>query len=346
MTKITIHIGTEKTGTTSIQDFLLKNQQRLLDQKVLYPKSLLHGNNHIFLPLLAAPHSPKMMEVRKRLNLEDNKKLERFLYGHKQEFIREVKAQPLDKILISSEHLSSRIDQDEQVERIIALLDAALDDYELEVLVYLRPQDKLMTSYYSTSLKVGGTKNFDLADVVDPWFDYVYMLRPWEAVIGQHKIKARRFLKSHFKGGDIVTDYIEQTGIGALVTYEEKIGSNKSLSRAQLAFLRLFNEYSTYLKEKNNLPNTYRSGLVRFLEEMPNFHFNHDPIQLGAINQKKIYDQFRVSNNEIARNYFQEDALFEESFQPYDFDRQPQISVEETIFISTYVMARKFEESR
>src|ERR1700690_4476721 len=34
-----LHIGTEKTGTTSIQNFLSKNRPRLKKQGIIYPRS-------------------------------------------------------------------------------------------------------------------------------------------------------------------------------------------------------------------------------------------------------------------------------------------------------------------
>ncbi|MBT0605795.1 hypothetical protein FQZ14_04785, partial [Campylobacter lari] len=48
-----VHIGTEKTGTTTIQQFLLENYNLLLKQNMVYPKSFLKGNQHWWIADLA-----------------------------------------------------------------------------------------------------------------------------------------------------------------------------------------------------------------------------------------------------------------------------------------------------
>lgn len=37
MSKVVLHIGTEKTGTTSIQHFMSQNRQALLAKGIVYP---------------------------------------------------------------------------------------------------------------------------------------------------------------------------------------------------------------------------------------------------------------------------------------------------------------------
>lgn len=39
MKTFTLHIGTEKTGTTTLQSFLSKNRDALSKQGIIYPKS-------------------------------------------------------------------------------------------------------------------------------------------------------------------------------------------------------------------------------------------------------------------------------------------------------------------
>ena len=52
--KLILHIGTEKTGSTSIQKFLLKNKLFLDNQNILVPNSILNKiGNHRWGPVLA-----------------------------------------------------------------------------------------------------------------------------------------------------------------------------------------------------------------------------------------------------------------------------------------------------
>lgn len=41
-----LHIGTPKTGTTSLQNFLIINENKVLNQAYIYPKSLRVANRH------------------------------------------------------------------------------------------------------------------------------------------------------------------------------------------------------------------------------------------------------------------------------------------------------------
>ena len=51
---LVLHIGTEKTGTTSIQEFLKKNRDKLRKKGVYIPQSPMVGNgNHRWIPSLA-----------------------------------------------------------------------------------------------------------------------------------------------------------------------------------------------------------------------------------------------------------------------------------------------------
>lgn len=51
--KLILHVGTPKTGTTSIQEFLRVNAKVLSRQGITVPTHL--GSNHVLLPVLALP---------------------------------------------------------------------------------------------------------------------------------------------------------------------------------------------------------------------------------------------------------------------------------------------------
>ena len=51
--KLFLHIGTAKTGTTNIQEFLRKNKEHLKKQDILIPSSIFYNGNHRWLPVFA-----------------------------------------------------------------------------------------------------------------------------------------------------------------------------------------------------------------------------------------------------------------------------------------------------
>src|SRR5947209_14208464 len=116
-----LHIGTEKTGTTSIQKFLAKNRPVLDEQGIFYPRS--PGNqNHIALAVYAlregkqndigrlcgASHAEQMPEFRERLIAELD---------------CELGQSGASVIIFSNEHLSSRLVTETEIERVKSLCD-------------------------------------------------------------------------------------------------------------------------------------------------------------------------------------------------------------------------------
>ena len=83
--KLFLHIGTLKTGTTTIQEFLRKNKELLKKQDILIPSSISYNGNHRWLTVLAYEKNIKddftrevfknKSELRKKLI---NKKLKEF----------------------------------------------------------------------------------------------------------------------------------------------------------------------------------------------------------------------------------------------------------------------------
>ncbi|MEL4896014.1 hypothetical protein [Crocosphaera sp. Alani8] len=62
-----LHIGTEKTGTTTIQNFLVKNREKLLSRSYLYP-SFSGRSNHSSLVVLATK-SDNFLDIHQLLKL-------------------------------------------------------------------------------------------------------------------------------------------------------------------------------------------------------------------------------------------------------------------------------------
>ena len=92
-------------------------------------------------------------------------------------------------LLLSSEHLSSRL-HDEDVAALRALLAPFAET--IDVVIYLRRQDELLLSLYSTYVKSGGKNDIGwLAGV--SWLDFDAYLQRWENAFGRERITVRRY---------------------------------------------------------------------------------------------------------------------------------------------------------
>ncbi len=150
-----LHIGTEKTGSTSIQKFLLRNQKALQASGVHVCTSAGEGNNRA----LAAAF------------MSDNKKDDyinqhKFEHANARQRWKEALCEAIatevlqarrsaNVFLISSEHFHSRLQKAGEVMALHTFLSPLFD--EIKVFCYLRRQDQMAVSRYSQSLKAGLT---------------------------------------------------------------------------------------------------------------------------------------------------------------------------------------------
>lgn len=142
MKKILIHIGTSKTGTTSIQNSFAQSRQSLRD--AVYP--YLDAPSHHFLTVLYQPFErlPRALRAKYK-NSKGQEKTKALLRERYLEIIHKASC-----VILSSEFLC-RFDKSE-----IAALKIDLDEAgftEFEILVYFRPPASYFLSLLQQSLK-------------------------------------------------------------------------------------------------------------------------------------------------------------------------------------------------
>ena len=168
--KIYLHIGTEKTGTTSIENFLTVNRDRLLKKKILYPKSLGSPNNINL--AIAFQSEEKQDDLRIRSNILTQKDIKNFQDRIYKNLKDEIERASPEILLISSEHLSSRLNKDKEIHQLYQFLSSFSE--QIEVLIYLRRQDSFFESLYSTAIKSGNTFEFSVPPIGSERDDFHY----------------------------------------------------------------------------------------------------------------------------------------------------------------------------
>jgi len=131
MQKITIHIGTHKTGTTSVQRFMWDNRAELRDKGVLLPAS---GQ------LPKSGHHYIAWELRNDFRLRKKS-------GFIAELLNELVENDLDRAFISSEDFEYLSNYPERLES----FDTALQNlgYETEYLAFFRNRDDYAKSLFA-----------------------------------------------------------------------------------------------------------------------------------------------------------------------------------------------------
>lgn len=186
--RLILHIGTEKTGTTSFQHFCDQNREALLRQGLLYPDNL--GNrNHRFVSIYALSFESNDDGVR-GCGIKTQEGMEAFRRKVETRLAAQCRVLPEPRIcLLSSEHLHSRLHSPDQIKLLRALLKPLFED--IEVYVHLRPQVEVAVSLASTQARVGGSVRRGFFDQVTPrkiYYDYDRLVGMWEEVFGASNV--------------------------------------------------------------------------------------------------------------------------------------------------------------
>ncbi|MGH6848229.1 MAG: sulfotransferase domain-containing protein [Methylocella sp.] len=229
--KIIFHIGLEKTGTTSFQRFCTRNARRLMEHKVLYPKrsSAFYLLNHVPLTASYLPSErPDDFHLRSPIkNSEMVKSLK-----------REIEASSVEKVIISSEHLSSRF-RAPQIEK----LAEDFNEYECHVVIALRDHLSRLFSSYSTRVMSGSDQTLDefAAMVLEPdnlYMRYADIIRMWEASFGRDNV----IVFDYNESSDVIHSILSKIGLIQLRTIQtDDHKCNASLDANVTEAVRLIN---------------------------------------------------------------------------------------------------------
>jgi hypothetical protein len=237
---LVLHIGSGKTGTSSIQTFLNRNRDRLADLGHLYPKTP-GVTRHIRLGLFIRPDDALDDYIGWHRQCASSP--EAFRRTFRRRLFREINESGLSRVLFSDEALygSSR----ESLRRLSRFTHRIAGS--LRLVVYLRRQDDHLASRYQQRVKIGETKRLsdwvnepDLSDA----YDYDARLRMWERLLDPDEFVVRRFERDSFVDGSLLQDFLDASGVDARAEEMAQGPSrNISLDAESVEFLRILNLY-------------------------------------------------------------------------------------------------------
>ncbi len=289
-----VHIGTEKTGTTSIQESLDKNSQALISNGVLYPP-VLSGGGHPKIACYAMDYDTKDRRKR-RFGLHDKEATDHFRKAFEAQFQSSLN-DSIDTVLIVNEHLS-RLEKTSEVERLKDFLSRYFDD--VHIVVYLRRQDKLMRSMYSTRVKLGFSRDevYPSGKIYHSRYNYKRILDLWSGVWGRNNITARVFEQDLLVDGDALSDFLQAANVEMPDGFES-VRANESLSPQALVVIREMNKY---------LPGgwRYRGNIGRISAQ----RFPGGGMPVSKEDSLDFLSHFCETNRYVAKAYFGRDELF------------------------------------
>ena len=237
--KLIIHVGTPKTGTTSLQTYFDKKQSKLRGKGILYPHNIRSIDN------LSAP---------KHQWLEKN--LTGSHWHHLLENFKNIIAQVQDNthtIILSSEGIYNYWwdfpDESKETLSVIA------KHFNIDIWVWFREPLAFIESYYKQCIRNPQVKSnpcygkdLSFAEMLDiEWFsqhlNYQGFVSECEALFGENSISVFKY------EGDVVEEAMRKLGL-AMAHDHAKPRKNRSLNSVAVALLRTINRYDMKAKDK------------------------------------------------------------------------------------------------
>lgn len=280
--ELLLHIGTEKTGSTSFQSYMYNARERLKSEGVWYCESLCSVQfkpNHRKLSVFARKFGEQDdgFAIHGIFSEDDHIKFQENLRAKFYQEVQAANASGARSFVISSEHLHSRIQNVTAAEKIKAFFGGCFS--KITILAHLRPQADLALSFSSTAARFGVPIDRGFFEAVNPrnhYYDYLGMLNIWRSV---------------FPGADLVVKSYRQFP-STLKIVSEILGFEVDKRDSEL---RLNSSLSTEAIALLNAVKGKFDAAVLNLDNFPGEKFLLSKLEVGEIQSK-----FENDNRDIA----------------------------------------------
>lgn len=294
-----LHIGTHKTGTTTLQRFLFENREKLQEYNLAYPEIGLHPGlkGHHPVAFYLAGKRFIFRKVLPQVNFRDVISNFLQLLGDGNNLI--ISSEDFSRLSLSScPNLPSK------VKGLFPL------STEFRIVVYLRRQDQFIESYYSWQRKGGRMLRTRLDGKFlkrIKYFPYSELLNRWAQVFGEENISVRPFEKQSLYSGGLVQDFLHEVGV------LEWAGLEVEPPRLNMAYTPRQLEALDYLRDAISGPQSLitkfsRNFIAKFSDVLE--------LRKGAKRSitpdlaSEFLEHFLQDNNLIAKRYLGRNRLF------------------------------------
>jgi hypothetical protein len=318
--KCVLHIGTEKTGSTAIQDYLSAHRRPLAKAGALYPVQLDPNTASQWEFAAVANRVPWKQDLGRELGISDAASQDQFRTDFASRLDKQFAANShADTLLISSEHLQSRLTTLEEIKTLRTYLERWVQEFE--IIVYFRRQDKLALSLLSTRLK--SAAKFDASNIarvlnsVPKYYEYDAIFERWMSVFGIDAMRPRLYEPDSWVHHDLISDYCATASIPRFET--EQIVRNRSLSRKGFLFIQAVNDI--YPKVLDQPSDNRRAKLISFIaNRYPGKYY-----LMSRDQAESFYRQFEETNKRLKQLAFSDvqGDLFSRDFSEYPETAEP-----------------------
>jgi len=285
-----LHIGSGKTGTSSIQGQLFRNRSNLLKEKVFYPNN---AANHIFF----ATHfreDPTTIAFHRKEGRSTRAQIEDWTREQMEMLEADLAAFEGDTLIFSSEYFPPT--SAEGCQKMAAYLAEFCE--ETKVVCYVRHPLKHAVSAAQQAVKMG-FKTLEEAQRDTHFFSPKKILPKFAAAFGADNIIVRPFEREQLKGSDSLVDFCSVTSLeNRWQPPEVKEEKNTSLSMEAVWIADSINKL--FPREKNGYWNPDRAFEIK-LNDIPGARFSLEPETLARLETEiapdlaYLQDEFGIS---------------------------------------------------
>ena len=313
-----LHIGTEKTGSSAFQYFCTINRKKLRRDGIFYPSLGTSGSQW---EIVAATHDAPWsnVDLKQTFQIKDEADRVRFAASLQHQLQSEFKSDNgCDTLLISSEHMHSRLQSPQALNRLKSILDQWADAFT--IVVFFRRQDRVAISLRSTKVKSDSRND----NAVFPsgggnslrYFNYDDIYELWASVFGSDCMEPRVYKEKLSTPNGIIDELADLLNIDLSNKKLPKQAINPSLSRPAFYFLEELNAQLPRFVDGRKDP--LREGIMLDLSEL--FPGKHYPARRA--DAEEFCARFAERNERLRQLAFPNRSapLFDDDFSEYPKD--------------------------
>jgi hypothetical protein len=293
---IYLHIGTFKTGTASIQQYLFSNFRAFEDAGFFVPKGKLIGHHE--LPISLVKEFTKF-----RASWPEFSGDRKAIWD---DLIAQIEKTKCNKIIISSENFCDIVNEHarDYSEEMGQVIKSYFSPYQVKVIVYLRNIDDYTKSMHNESIKVS-SNTLSYPEVLNAYFKHrsihvhpsIY-LDYYAKIFGKENIIVKKYSKDTLKNDDVVDDFLGTLAINLPASStKSKKKVNLSLSDESVLLKRIYNITGAHGHEHNKHISNFLISLEKILTENSNYSVSTQIQELINVESQYLSENYNIDIN-------------------------------------------------
>ncbi len=303
--ELVLHIGAAKTGSTTIQEFLLRNVNNLSKEGIhLLQSPGGHNNRALAAMCIRRDRFVGFYRYNKIISLESKIEFDDAVIESMTKELSDASKWAHTVISTSEDYYGGLLEIDE-IEKLRDILQPYFS--RIKVVLYIRNQVETLSSLYSTFLKNGDAVT--LEDFVKERclpdsnvYNFFKGAEMWAEVFGRQNLCVRLFDRNEFDNGDLLEDFSNQVKPGLFAALSKTIDvQNQSLTPVGQKLALLVNRQVPAFSDKKGW-NTKNRSLISMISRF----YSGRGATLDEKTADAIEKMFYESNRLLHEKYFSE----------------------------------------